>query len=413
MGFRGFQAEKKLLFRQNPLNRKGCIRMNPKPYWFVAFIVLLSHTSWAQLTLQGHVFSGKNQEPMPFATVFLAGTTKGTLTDEKGHFTLTNVPSGKFDLIVSFVGFATLKTVVQTQDQKAYRFILKPLENELDAVTVKAHRRGQDWSKQIALFTDNFIGITANASQCRLLNPKALLFEDSPLMLIATAQEPLLIENKALGYRLKFQLEKFSYEYGQQKIAYEGHPLFELMTPKDQQQADTWRENRRKAYQGSVMHFMRALYRKQLVQEGFVIQKVVEKSTRSGERRLIGLPTDTTLFFPSLTNPQKKMGLPMASYKIILDTLKSTPDQPVIAFPGWIQVIYALKREPYTYQRFREISEDKYDIIPQRSFIRMLYPSVSIESSGRFDLQGIFFEGYWTWELMAESLPTDYDPDNE
>ncbi len=84
--------------------------------WLAFF--LSGQTSRAQLTVQGRVFGGSSQEPLPFANVFLSGTTKGTVTDATGAFKLTNVPSGKFDLIVSFVGFTTLKTTMQTGDPK-------------------------------------------------------------------------------------------------------------------------------------------------------------------------------------------------------------------------------------------------------------------------------------------------------
>ncbi|WP_198174734.1 carboxypeptidase-like regulatory domain-containing protein [Spirosoma arboris] len=388
---------------------KKLVTPNANYRWILVLGLLLTHSVWAQFTIKGHVFSGKNQEPLPFATVFLSGTSKGTLTDSSGQFVLTNLPPGTFDLIVSFVGFTTLKTTLQTQQVKAYRFILKPLENNLGEITVKAHRR-RDWSKEIALFTDNFIGVTQNAKACRLLNPSVLRFVDSPSTLEATAPEPLLIENSALGYRLKFHLDKFTYDYGQQRIAYQGYPLFEPLPPKNQQQAEEWKANRRKAYLGSLMHFMRALYQKRLVPEGFVIQQIAEKKNRAGERRFIGLPTDSTAYFPSLTNSTKQVAYPMAPYKMILDSVQSTALRPVIAFNDWIQVTYALKREPADYQKYRETPENKYAIIPQRSFLRMLAPNVELESSGRFDLQRIFFEGYWTWELMAESLPIDYEP---
>ncbi len=58
--------------------------------------------------------AGKDQQSLPFATVFLSGTNKGTVTDQVGSFTLSNAPTGKFDLIVSYLGFATLKTTIET-----------------------------------------------------------------------------------------------------------------------------------------------------------------------------------------------------------------------------------------------------------------------------------------------------------
>ncbi len=383
--------------------------------WSLGLILLLAQASWAQLTIKGQIFGGKDQEPLQFANVFLSGTTKGTTTDQTGAFTLLNVPAGKFDLIVSYIGFATLKTTVQTQEQKTYRFLLKPIDNQLDQINVKARRRrSPDWTKQLALFTDNFIGKSQNANQCRLLNPQVLSFDQRVESLTVTAQEPLLIENKALGYRIKFQLDYFTYTYASYLISYEGDPVFEALTPIDSVEAQRWKENRQKAYLGSMMHFGRALYHHQLVQEGFVIQKVIEQKNRRGDVKLIALPCDTSVEVPSLTNPEKGVSLPMASYNILLDSVHSTLLHPVIIFPDFVQVVYTKEREPYEFQRVRRSAKYDSDIIFQTSLIRMLEPSATIEANGQFwnphSLRG---EGYWTWELIADDLPFDYNPEEQ
>ncbi len=257
---------------------------------YLKLVVLLTifpfQGSWAQLIVQGKVFTGTGtqQQPVAFANVFLSNTTKGVLTDSTGSFILNNVPIGKFDLVVSFVGYTTLKTAIQTQDQKAYRFILKPLENELNAVTVKARRRKTiDWTKQLAIFTDNFIGESENASQCQLVNSQVLQFEQTDNELTVKAKEPLIINNQALGYRIKFQLGHFTYSYDTYLVSYEGNPVFEPLIPKNQQEEQRWQENRLKAYLGSIMHFGRALYHRQLIEEGFLFVKVIDFKNRSGE----------------------------------------------------------------------------------------------------------------------------------
>ncbi|MCC5612980.1 carboxypeptidase-like regulatory domain-containing protein [Nostoc sp. CHAB 5834] len=257
--------------------------MSFKAVLIISYTLLLTQFNWAQTTIRGYVQNGKNQEALPFANVFLSGTTKGTVTDQNGLFTLVDAPVGKFDLVVSYVGFTTLKTTIQTQDQKAYRLLLKPLDNQLDAITVRARRRGSaERAKQVELFTAFFIGRSQNARLCRLLNPQALSFSQVTDTLTAIAQEPLLIENKALGYRIKFQLDHFSYTEASNLISYQGDPVFEPLTPTNEQEAKRWQVNRQSAYLGSVMHFGRALYRRQLVQEGFIIQKVIERKTSEG-----------------------------------------------------------------------------------------------------------------------------------
>lgn len=378
----------------------------------LVLFIILPHLALAQLTIRGQVRSGKSGEVLPFATVFLSNTTKGTLTDEKGQFALENVPPGKFELIASYIGFVTLKVPVQTQDQKSYKLLLKPADNQLADVTVKARRRrGPDWTKQLALFTDHFIGLSENAKQCRLLNSQVLFFRQTTDTLIATANEPLLFENKALGYRVKFQLDQFIYDSDSYLIAYEGNPVFELMKPDNAQESRRWTENRKKAYFGSMMHFG-ALYRRQLRQEGFVFQRVVERRNRQGEINLVGLPGDSSLSFPSLANNKRLISLPMASYKVLLDSVRSTATQPVIAFTDLIQVTYTKEREPITFQQARRRSTYGHEVVPQSSLIRTLKPAVTVEANGQFwPPTGIRSEGYWSWELVADDLPFDYEPD--
>lgn len=379
---------------------------------FILLFIGMPQLILAQMSLQGHVVGGTKQEPLPFATVFLANTTKGTLTDENGSFTLTNVPPGKFDLIVSFVGFTSLKTTIQTQEAKIYRFVLKPRENQLGAVTVTARRqRNSERAKQLAVFTDYFIGTSANASQCRLINPQMLAFRQTADTLIATSEEPLLIENKALGYRLKIQLSQFTYIYSTQTVVYDADPVFESMVPVDSAQASAWIISRRKAYNGSIMHFMRALYRKQLIEEGFAVQKIMARQNSQKERLLVGLPGDTTLSIPSVANVKKWVTLPVASYNRFLDTLQSTPQQPVLAFPDYLQITYTKERQPYTYQASRVFTRFGHKVEPQTSLVHLMTDRVAIEQNGQmWPSLGIKSEGYWAWELIADELPFDYDP---
>lgn len=166
-----------------------------------------------------------------------------------------------------------------------------------------------------------------------------LSFSHQGNTLQAAAQEPLLIENRALGYRIKFQLEHFAYTDSSSLLSYQGDPVFEPLTPANEQEVKRWQANRQKAYEGSIMHFGRALYRHQLAQEGFTIQKVIEQKNAKGEIRLLGVPGDTTVSVQSLTNSKRWVSLPMAAYKHLLDTVQLTALQPVVAFRDLIQVI--------------------------------------------------------------------------
>jgi hypothetical protein len=91
--------------------------------------------------------------------------------------------------------------------------------------------------------------------------------------LTAHASEPLLIENKALGYRIRYDLETFRYDSKSQYILYTGYPFFEQL-PGKEKKIQNWKKKRQEVYFGSLMHFMRSVYRNNLAQEGFDVRRM-------------------------------------------------------------------------------------------------------------------------------------------
>ena len=56
-------------------------------------------------SIQGVVMDKTADEPMPFATVVIKGTTKGSTTDIDGNFVIPGLEPGTYTLVVSFVGY--------------------------------------------------------------------------------------------------------------------------------------------------------------------------------------------------------------------------------------------------------------------------------------------------------------------
>ncbi|GAB3323017.1 carboxypeptidase-like regulatory domain-containing protein [Larkinella ripae] len=362
-------------------------------YFLVCVNLLVSSGLCAQ-SLQGVVLSVDNGEPLPSANVFLANTTKGTTTDAKGRFRLGGLPAGRFDLVVSYVGFETLVFQIHTDSLKFYRIGLQPAANQLAEVSVKA-QRGPDWETNLAFFRQNFIGQSTNAAQCKLLNPDVLWFDDNRAeqRLTAGAREPLLIENRALGYRLKYQLESFVFDSRQKAITYLGYPVLEDLKPRNARQQKRWLANRRKAYLGSTMHFMRSVYGRTLPESGFLVQQLVEKSdtVRTQPKTVRYLIRDTL------------------RHERILDS--SVPGQTRLQFGDLLQVTYLREpEEPGYLEMLRPFGAPPKASGAQTSVLHLLDPFVEIEANGNYyEPLGILVEGYWSWEKIAELLPLDYE----
>ena len=57
--------------------------------------------------IQGRVYNANNNEPIPFASVAIFGTSIGSISDLDGNFLFTGLEPGYVDLRVSSVGFET------------------------------------------------------------------------------------------------------------------------------------------------------------------------------------------------------------------------------------------------------------------------------------------------------------------
>ncbi|GAA3558743.1 TonB-dependent receptor [Snuella lapsa] len=79
----------------------------------ILFLSLTIFQSHAQ-KISGKVFS--DGEPLPYANVYLKGTSKGTITDENGHYSIASIETGKHTLIASFTGYKNQSKEVSIVD---------------------------------------------------------------------------------------------------------------------------------------------------------------------------------------------------------------------------------------------------------------------------------------------------------
>jgi len=92
-------------------------------------------------TIEGRIFNEKNNEPLPFASIIIYGTTIGSISDLDGKFLFTGVEPGFIRLQVSSVGFETHITEEFQATSARNIFIEIPMKEaniSLSEVTVKA-----------------------------------------------------------------------------------------------------------------------------------------------------------------------------------------------------------------------------------------------------------------------------------
>ena len=245
---------------------------------FLALFLLLSWAAaYGQTTITGRVRDARTLQPMQFASVYLNLTTIGVYADDDGRFTLKNIPAGRYDLIVSHVGYQTYQARIDAKgDSTVLEVDVKLISQTLKAVTITSARDSR-WKAQLQRFHTLFFGNSRLSKDCRILNPWVLNFkEDATHGLTAEAGGDLKIENLSLGYALSYQLKKFQSTSTHYVIS--GVSWFREIPTLDTALINLWDRRRRESYAGSFRHLLKAIQTDRLAQEGFDLYEDITNS---------------------------------------------------------------------------------------------------------------------------------------
>ncbi len=100
-------------------------------------LTLVTCYSYSQNSISGHIFDSVDKGNLVYANVYFPELEKGTTTDENGYFILSNLPKGKYNLIVSLLGYKTYSAEVQiSTDNDNLTIFLNPSAVEMDEVIV-------------------------------------------------------------------------------------------------------------------------------------------------------------------------------------------------------------------------------------------------------------------------------------
>ncbi|MCC7401015.1 MAG: carboxypeptidase-like regulatory domain-containing protein [Chitinophagaceae bacterium] len=344
--------------------------------------LFVSAVAYSQVSVSGKIIDSASGDPLPGASVYCHNTTIGTTSNRQGEFSL-QMKSGGYDLIITYTGYQT-RTVRVSSDSGRLTIPMIKQEKNLEEVVIRSSNEVTDgWEKYGSFFLAHFIGTTPNAALCSIQNPEALkfYFYKKSNKLKVLADSALQIENKALGYRLRYELDSFVYYYKTEINTYRGFCFYGEMEGTEQEKK-TWAANRAKAYYGSKLHFMRSYYDSTLSEDGFSIDMLNENSN--------------TKFTP-VKDPYD------TAYYSGLDSTMEIE----IWYPRKISVSYLKKRpEPEYIKKFGLPK----NVGSQISYID-LNEAIAIKENGYYYNQGDWTnQGYWSWKNLADQLPYDYDP---
>lgn len=348
-------------------------------------------------SLTGKITDSKTNLPVEFATVYIDGTTIGTISDKEGNFTLDKfiIPCR---VVVSHISYNPIIFPLADTFNLNRGIKLNPRIIELRQVSVKEQNLRKE---NIKLFYDEFFGTDVWGRNAKLENEDDLIFKteyfddnapDKELIgkrksFVVESAAPLKIDLPLLGYNLQFDLVAFSKIYNAGFKEYEIHILgyyfFKPYERNSRIKANKYKRNRLDAFYNSPQHFCRSLYNKQLHKNGYLVFEVVK-----------------------IDDPK----VPLIKKEFKLDSC--------LIYNGDEAIVAGLKDRNffvnyyYNHRGFPINLKNRYEGSRKKSIIYFLNEECVIRKDGSRSDKSITFGGSVALKRVGAELPNDYYPDN-
>jgi len=372
--------------------------------------------------ITGKVTSADLQMPLAKASVFLSNATYGTSTENDGTYALRGLKPGQYELVVSYVGYDSYHKTLMVGSEPIKLDIEMHLKSiGLNEVSVSAHKFSKE---NYAMFLKYFLGTSDNAKQCKILNPKVidLNYRKNDKILEGHSDDFIIIENRALGYRLKYLLDKFKFDGVENIISIGGQPLYEDLKGSKSQLAK-WKAKREDTYYGSSMHFYRSLIKNDLEEQGFVMYRLIRRL--NPERPAQAVIVNRLDHFEAIRNydslrrwqqlyNMKKYDETLIEKPIPFNAVLRTTDSTgvfAITFENNLYVVYKRKHDTVIdNQLYRPL-----DLDDSMVSIVTLYKGYAFFDHNGVVISGdnVLNEGAWARDKMPELLPVNYEPEHK
>lgn len=331
---------------------------------FSSLIFLISGIICYSQTITGTVIDYKTQQPLEAVSIYFDNTTIGATTNAEGKFSISYNDAIQSVLIISYLGYQK-EVISDYRAQTNIMVLLKESFDSLDEVVINAVD-GLTREQKLKIFRREFLGKSTFANSCKILNEKDLVlrYYKNERKLNASSKVPIIIRNNGLQYEVSYDINVFEIDFIEVKITndyeifdvktviYEGSVFYKNLENYNER---TTKRNRDKAYKGSVLEFIRAIYNDEINKKGYQIF----------DNKFLVPPSDLIIITPSENPDLKKLTL----------------------------------KKPITIVNNKE-----------RSTMKLNIPEIRIDKYGNFsNSTRVEFAGYMANQRVGDLVPLDYN----
>ncbi|MWB96341.1 hypothetical protein GON26_18415 [Flavobacterium sp. GA093] len=223
------------------------------------FVLMFTVSAYSQ-TISGSVFD-ETKVPVPGVSVYLDGTTIGTVTDGNGKYSLEISQNSNIALIIQALGYETIiiNDPLKNNDLDSY---LIPKQNQLREVIITKEFFTR--KQKLAVFKEQLLGKSKAGRSCIIDNEEDILldYDYKTNVLSATSINPIKVRNTYLGYDVEFNLQDFYVKFYKKSVQSidATESLFLGTTLYREVKKDSKIEKiRRETYKQSTMNFFKVL----------------------------------------------------------------------------------------------------------------------------------------------------------
>ena len=115
--------------------------------------------------IKGLVLDGVTGKPLPYANVYLEGTSLGSSTDPKGQFLILDIPTGSYTISIRYIGYKKHDKQLEVQDNQVLElnFSLNPEALEGESINVTIQAEGQKAAINQQLSSKSIVNVVSSA----------------------------------------------------------------------------------------------------------------------------------------------------------------------------------------------------------------------------------------------------------
>ncbi|KPE49672.1 hypothetical protein AOB46_18220 [Chryseobacterium indologenes] len=369
-------------------------------------------------TVRGSVVSDKG-ELLPGVNIYIDGTQTGTVSRDDGSFSLS-VPAGNLgNVVFQKEEYETFTSPVSDLMNKSLKVVLTRT-HEIEEIRLVPYT-AEAFKKYIKYFLDTFIGSDHENVKIKNQNTLKFSFDKENKLLRVKAPKTLIIENKNLGYEIRYNLISYTADFNTRMINYTGTSFFT-----ETRNTDKIKLNRLNAYDGSMLHFFRSIYENKISEDRFVVNHVVKVPNPQypNEEELKTLKDFRAMFKPSGTlkipdnisdimqrkNSQKPYALAIVK-TLIPDTdyVKRENGQVFFSFKDMLQINY----QKYFYElKGKQFIKSEFPVT-LTSYLHPEGETFEVSKEGNITTPDLLInEGDFSKNKIENMLPLDYKPGN-